>query len=111
MGHKGKAHGQAGTRCDTYVFKALITVVLLSSLWPPNQEDPEDVKRGFGSDCPFAIDDFLRKRNELLLPAFRNVQPMPGAVRLIQHLSKHNIPICVRKKTTYKEGCYWQSSA
>ncbi|KAL4400667.1 phosphatase [Malassezia pachydermatis] len=71
------------------------TMVLLSSLWPPNPEKEDDVKRGFSEDCPFTIDNFLVERNARLLPAFETVSPMPGAQRLVQHLSKHNIPICV----------------
>ncbi|WFD26603.1 pseudouridine 5'-phosphatase [Malassezia nana] len=70
------------------------TMVLLSSLWPPNPDNAEDMERGFGSECPFTIDAFLKERNERLLPAFEQVQPMPGAERLIEHLAKHHIPIC-----------------
>lgn len=34
---------------------------------------------------------------EIKLPiAFASVQPLPGAVKLIQHLAKHKIPIAVR---------------
>ncbi|WFD19674.1 pseudouridine 5'-phosphatase [Malassezia caprae] len=71
------------------------TLVLLSSLWPPNPDSEEDNERGFGSECPFTIDEFLKARNERLLPAFEKVQPMPGAERLVEHLAKHRVPICV----------------
>ena len=73
-----------------------MSVVLLSSLWPPNPDNPHDVERGFSHECPFTLDEFLQKRNALLLPAFERVPPMPGAERLVQHLAQHQIPICVR---------------
>ncbi|WFD30503.1 pseudouridine 5'-phosphatase [Malassezia sp. CBS 17886] len=71
------------------------TLTLLSSLWPPNRADPEDVARGFGADCPLTLDEFLTQRNGRLLPAFEHVRPMPGAMRLVQHLHKHKIPMCI----------------
>lgn len=71
-------------------------MTLLSELWPPSPDNAADKERGFGSACPFTIEDFLEKRNALLLPAFERVPPMDGAVELVQHLAKHNIPICVR---------------
>lgn len=80
----------------------LTTVVLLSSLWPPHPENPEDVQRGFSSECPFTLENMLRERDARLLPAFEKVQPMPGAERLVQHLAKYNIPICVRSNSLMK---------
>ncbi|CBQ70060.1 related to GS1 protein [Sporisorium reilianum SRZ2] len=66
------------------------TLTLLSSIWPPTKPDEP-----YGPDCPFNIDNFLKDRNEVLLKAFEQVPQMQGAARLVQHLHKHNIPICV----------------
>lgn len=74
-------------------------VTLLSALWPPQTE--ADELRGFSAECPYTIDSFLEQRNAKLLPAFKKVPAMPGAARLIQHLSSHNIPICVRRTRAY----------
>lgn len=63
---------------------------LLSHLWPP-----ETAGELFSSRCPFTIDDFLSHRNLNLDEEFGKVKPMPGAQRLIDHLKKHNVPICV----------------
>lgn len=68
--------------------EAILT--LLSSIWPPTKPDEP-----YGPDCPFDIDTFLKDRNEVLLKAFEQVPQMQGAARLVQHLHKHNIPICV----------------
>lgn len=91
---KSKLMGQP-ERAATCMYWRLTAVVLLSSLWPPHPDSEEDQQRGFGSECPFTIDEFLKARNDRLLPAFEQVQPMPGAERLIEHLAKHDIPICV----------------
>ncbi|ETS64397.1 hypothetical protein PaG_01250 [Moesziomyces aphidis] len=66
------------------------TLTLLSALWPPTKEGEL-----YGSDCPFDIDTFLKDRNDVLLKAFEQVPQMAGATRLVQHLHKHKIPICV----------------
>ncbi|WFD23290.1 pseudouridine 5'-phosphatase [Malassezia equina] len=75
---KSKLMGQP-ERAATCMYLPLTTVVLLSSLWPPHPDSEEDKQRGFGSECPFTIDEFLKARNDRLLPAFEQVQPMPGA--------------------------------
>ncbi|EJD02672.1 HAD-like protein [Fomitiporia mediterranea MF3/22] len=49
----------------------------------------------FFPNIPLTIDDYLRERDaqqDLLWP---HVQPLPGALRLVQHLHKHNIPIAL----------------
>ncbi|SPO29958.1 related to GS1 protein [Ustilago trichophora] len=66
------------------------TLTLLSSVWPPTKQGEL-----YGPDCPFDIDNFLKDRNQVLLKAFEQVPQMAGAARLVQHLHKHNIPICV----------------
>lgn len=72
------------------------TVTLFRALWPPRPGNAEDEARGFSDECPFTIDSFLKERNARLLPAFESVPAMPGAERLVAHLEKHKIPICVR---------------
>lgn len=67
------------------------TQILLADLWPPRSADePYNL-----DDCPFDIENFLKDRNHLLLKAFETVKPMPGAQKLVSHLARHNIPICV----------------
>ncbi|KAN0063804.1 hypothetical protein ACQY0O_003855 [Thecaphora frezii] len=66
------------------------THTLLSALWPPSPNSSD-----FAPDCPFTIDSFLAQRNAVLLQAFTNVPAMPGAARLVKHLARHDIPICV----------------
>lgn len=70
------------------------TEILLSALWPPSETEKEKGSL-FASDCPFTIDTFLSDRNMSLDEYFSKVKPMPGAVRLVQHLAKHNVPICL----------------
>lgn len=70
------------------------TEILLSALWPATEEE---VGRGqlISQDCPFTIDSFLTDRNFNLDEYFSKVKPLPGAIKLVQHLAKHNIPICI----------------
>ncbi|PWN31919.1 HAD-like protein [Meira miltonrushii] len=70
------------------------TEILLSALWPPTATEKQDGQL-FAADCPFTIDSFLSDRNMSLDGYFSKVKPMPGAVRLVQHLAKHNVPICL----------------
>ena len=63
---------------------------LLAHFWPPEKEGEM-----FARECPFTIDTFLSERNLDLDAEFAKVEPMPGAVRLVKHLAKHGIPICV----------------
>ena len=74
-------------------------MTLLSSLWPPSPGHSIEEERGFSEECPFTIDSFLKERNAKLLPAFERVPAMPGAERLVEHLAKHGIPICVRSRS------------
>lgn len=69
------------------------TETLLAALWPPRADRQGEVYNV--DECPFEIDTFLRDRNAQLLKAFETVKPMPGALRLVKHLQKHQIPICV----------------
>ncbi|WFD49244.1 pseudouridine 5'-phosphatase [Malassezia furfur] len=71
------------------------TLTLFRALWPPRPGNAEDEARGFSDECPFTIDSFLKERNARLLPAFESVPAMPGAERLVAHLEKNKIPICV----------------
>lgn len=70
------------------------TEILLGALWPANEEEKASGQL-FSSDCPFTIDSFLSDRNLNLDEYFGKVKPLPGAERLIQHLSRHDIPICI----------------
>ncbi|PWN19975.1 HAD-like protein [Microstroma glucosiphilum] len=63
---------------------------LLANFWPPEKEGEI-----FAAECPFTIESFLSHRNMNLDEEFSKVKPMPGAQRLIDHLAKHNIPVCV----------------
>lgn len=66
------------------------TEILLSALWPA----PDDASK-IGPDCPFTVDNFLTGRNERLEEHFRRAPPLKGAVRLVKHLEKHDVPMCV----------------
>lgn len=70
------------------------TEILLSALWPPSADEQAQGK-AFAAECPFTIDNFLDHRNGAMEEYFRKVKPMPGAVRLVQHLDKHKIPMAV----------------
>jgi pseudouridine-5'-monophosphatase len=70
------------------------TEILLSSLWPANEDEARE-GLPFSKACPFTIDSFLADRNMDLDDYFGKVKPMPGAEKLVQHLAKHGIPICV----------------
>ncbi|CAO1618353.1 unnamed protein product [Parajaminaea phylloscopi] len=67
------------------------TEILLGDLWPPRNSS----ERYNTDECPFDIGNFLKDRNDLLLKAFETVKPMPGAQKLVSHLARHGIPICV----------------
>ncbi|UZJ55816.1 hypothetical protein CBS101457_005136 [Exobasidium rhododendri] len=69
--------------------------ILLSALWPATEEEKQKEGLSISKDCPFTIDTFLADRNLDLDEYFGKVKPLPGAERLVQHLAKHNIPICV----------------
>lgn len=66
--------------------------ILLGYFWPPRDGKAEAFNE---ESCPFTIDSFLANRNMNLDEEFSKVKPMPGAQRLIDHLVKHNVPICV----------------
>lgn len=46
-------------------------------------------------DLPITPQEYLEARESMLAELFPNAQPMPGAVRLTQHLKNHNIPQAV----------------
>lgn len=68
--------------------------ILLNALWPPSEQERREGKI-ISKDCPFTIESFLGHRNFALDDHFSKVKPMPGAQRLVEHLAKHKIPICV----------------
>lgn len=65
-------------------------MTLLSTLWPPTR--PGEL---FDPSCPFTIDSFNAAESHLLSTAFSSVAQMPGAARLVRHLARHHIPICI----------------
>ncbi|KAH8118954.1 HAD-like protein [Phellopilus nigrolimitatus] len=72
----------------------------------------------FFPGIPLTIEDYLRERDEQQDILWPHVQPLPGAVRLVQHLHAQGIPIAVATgtrrgkfelKTTHLEhlfGCF-----
>ncbi|KAK0566995.1 hypothetical protein OC861_002957 [Tilletia horrida] len=66
------------------------TLTLFRALWP-NPSAPD----GIDPSCPFNVEAFLKDRNAHLEAAFAQVQPLPGAIRLVKHLAEHNVPICI----------------
>lgn len=85
-------------------------MTLLGALWPPRPGNAEDDARGFNEECPFTIDSFLEQRNAKLLPAFESVPAMPGAERLVAHLAKHQIPICVATGSKRRNCAWWSDT-
>lgn len=45
---------------------------------------------------PLSVDEVLTSMDVKLAELFQTVQPLPGVVKLIKHLKKHNIPMAVR---------------
>ena len=43
-------------------------------------------------DLPVTIEEYLTQRNEILYPLYSTAKTFPGAVELIEHLARHNIP-------------------
>lgn len=46
-------------------------------------------------NVPMTPEEYLEERNAKQLIAFRESKQMPGALRLVSHLSKHGVPIAV----------------
>ncbi len=46
-------------------------------------------------DLPISAQDYLDQRNDLLRKAFPNAVALPGAEKLIRHLSAHDVPIAI----------------
>lgn len=44
---------------------------------------------------PISAEQYLNERDQLLREAFPSCEALPGASRLVQHLSRHRIPIAV----------------
>ncbi|GAA6012237.1 hypothetical protein JCM10207_002774 [Rhodosporidiobolus poonsookiae] len=44
---------------------------------------------------PLTVDELLERNDALLEEAFRKVEPLPGVVRLVQHLEKHKVPMAI----------------
>lgn len=46
-------------------------------------------------ELPLSPDDLLEMMDKRTVEAFKHVQPLPGIVRLVNHLEKHRIPMAV----------------
>ncbi|POY72415.1 hypothetical protein BMF94_4572 [Rhodotorula taiwanensis] len=44
---------------------------------------------------PYSVDDLLVVMDKKVEALFRTVQPLPGVVKLVHHLQKHNIPMAI----------------
>ncbi|RKP06564.1 HAD-like domain-containing protein [Thamnocephalis sphaerospora] len=44
---------------------------------------------------PLSVEDYLTERNQMQLDRFPDCEPLPGVVRLIQHLKRCGVPIAV----------------
>jgi len=53
----------------------------------------------FFPDVPLTIEAYVKARDEQQDRIWPTVQPLPGAVRLVQHLHAHNIPIAIATGT------------
>ena len=54
---------------------------------------------------PFSVPEYLEARKHLLVEMFPNAEPMPGAVRLTQHMHRIGIPQSV---ATSSDSSYYQ---
>ncbi|XP_011027433.1 PREDICTED: bifunctional riboflavin kinase/FMN phosphatase-like [Populus euphratica] len=68
-------------------------------------------------ELPCSTDDFLTQFTPLLYDQWRNIKALPGANRLIKHLSSHNVPMAlasnspranIESKISYHQG--WKGS-
>lgn len=48
-------------------------------------------------ELPLTVPEVLAKMQQRQNEVFPHVQPMPGALKLIQHLRAHGIPMAVRR--------------
>ena len=44
---------------------------------------------------PLTVEQVLSQSAEGLEKAFREVQPLPGVIKLVKHLEKHKVPMAV----------------
>lgn len=44
---------------------------------------------------PMTVDELLTTMDQKLDSLFRTVEPLPGVVKLVHHLEKHNVPMAV----------------
>ncbi|KIJ49593.1 hypothetical protein M422DRAFT_225452 [Sphaerobolus stellatus SS14] len=49
----------------------------------------------FFPDIDLTVDDYIQERREKQNLSWPTVAPLPGAVKLVKHLKKHNIPIAI----------------
>lgn len=109
MGYQGRAHGQ------TYVPQSLAltspTIWLLTLTQQPAERDAAAHLLSFFPDLPaeFTIDAYLDERRGQQDALWGTVRPLPGVVKLVQHLYKHKVPIAVA--TGSQRRNYEQKSA
>lgn len=48
------------------------------------------------TDLDLTPEALIKQMEGMLEGCFKSVQPLPGILKLVQHLSKHSIPIAVR---------------
>ncbi|MEB3342985.1 HAD-IA family hydrolase [Okeania sp.] len=53
-------------------------------------------------ELPVTPENYLQQRNNLTYQRFPNAKPMPGAVRLTQHLYQHKIPQAVATSSSHE---------
>ncbi|KAE8227111.1 hypothetical protein CF319_g383 [Tilletia indica] len=70
--------------------------VLLQQIWP----DPSALN-GIHSSCPFPLLETQEQREDQeTIQALISTKPLPGALRLVRHLAKHNVPMAIASGST-----------
>ncbi|KAE8234042.1 hypothetical protein CF326_g906 [Tilletia indica] len=70
--------------------------VLLQQIWP----DPSALN-GIHSSCPFPLLETQEEQEDQeTIQALISTKPLPGALRLVRHLAKHNVPMAIASGST-----------
>ncbi|KAM0790711.1 hypothetical protein ACM66B_004567 [Microbotryomycetes sp. NB124-2] len=87
----------------------IYTIVTNEVIRPYGKEMTMEIKAGLmgrpGEDAarylieatklPLTVDELMSRMEAGLEERFRNVAPMPGIIKLVKHLDKHRIPMCI----------------